>query len=493
MGAVYHKSGDPDKAAASFEKSIELYRNPGITDNSKDDSPLADLLLNVGYFYLEGGELESASRYFEEAADVYQEVNNKNRFTYVRGNQGILNYRLGNYDLAENYLLEAIEGMKADGNYEPIAEYQAYLAEIYKEKGDYRNAHNQATESLKLAQRLGMRDQISKSSLLLARIDEDLNNFKEANAHLNLHMQYKDSMDVEMVDMTRFELEKTEREKAQLEAEKLKSELELANQELKQKRQRTFLWAMAATALLLILIAVGSYRRYRFIKNTNEIISRERDRSDTLLQNILPKQTAMELKKMGRVRAQRFDNVTVLFTDFKGFTTHAESMDPEKLVESIDYYFSHFDTIMDKYDLEKIKTVGDAYMCASGLPFASADHASRVTEAALEILEFVENAKKDASKDQVRFDVRIGINSGPVVAGVVGTKKFAYDIWGDTVNIASRMESASDIGKINIAENTYELIKDQFECRYRGNIEVKNRGKLDMYFVLAKKAQVKSA
>jgi class 3 adenylate cyclase len=201
----------------------------------------------------------------------------------------------------------------------------------------------------------------------------------------------------------------------------------------------------------------------------------------------------VELKKLGRVRAQRFDEVTVMFTDFKGFTSHAESMDPEKLVESIDYYFSHFDTIMDKYGLEKIKTVGDAYMCASGLPYPSEDHAYRILEAALEILEFVEAAKKEDSKEQVRFDIRIGINSGPVVAGVVGTKKFAYDIWGDTVNIASRMESASDVGKINISENTYEIVKNQFDCAYRGNIEVKNRGKLNMYFLLAKKANFQTA
>jgi class 3 adenylate cyclase len=148
---------------------------------------------------------------------------------------------------------------------------------------------------------------------------------------------------------------------------------------------------------------------------------------------------------------------------------------------------------MDKYGLEKIKTVGDAYMCASGLPYPLEDHAVRIVEAAREILEFVEAAKKDSSEDHVRFDIRIGINSGPVVAGVVGTKKFAYDIWGDTVNIAARMESASEEGKINIAENTYDRIKDHFECEARGNIAVKNRGKLNMYYVLSKKHQSQSA
>jgi class 3 adenylate cyclase len=138
---------------------------------------------------------------------------------------------------------------------------------------------------------------------------------------------------------------------------------------------------------------------------------------------------------------------------------------------------------MEEYSLEKIKTVGDAYMCAGGLPFATEDHAYKMVLAAIEIAKFVEESKKLNPLNQTRFEIRIGINSGPVVAGVVGIKKFAYDIWGDTVNIASRMESSSEPGKINISENTYELIKDDFNCDYRGKIEVKNKGMMKMYFV----------
>ena len=233
---------------------------------------------------------------------------------------------------------------------------------------------------------------------------------------------------------------------------------------------------------LSALIAFGLFRRNKFIQKTKRIIEEEKNRSDELLLNILPEDTAHELKENGKVEAKRFDSVTVLFTDFKSFTSYSENLPPEKLVKSVDYYFSKFDAIIEKYGLEKIKTAGDSYMCAGGLPFPTKDHATKMTLAAFEIIRFVEDTKHSDKNDIAYFDIRVGINTGPVVAGVVGTKKFAYDIWGDTVNVASRMESASNPGKINVAENTYQLIKDAFECEYRGEIEVKNKGMMNMYF-----------
>lgn len=175
-----------------------------------------------------------------------------------------------------------------------------------------------------------------------------------------------------------------------------------------------------------------------------------------------------------------------MFTDFQGFTKYSEGMAPEALVESVDYFFSKFDTIIEKYQLEKIKTIGDSYMCAGGLPFPEENHPVKIVEAAIEILGFVEESRKKESL-LANFNIRIGINTGPVVAGVVGLKKFAYDIWGDAVNVASRMENASDPAQINISENTYLLIKDIFECEYRGMIDVKNKGMMKMYFVKGKK------
>ena len=187
----------------------------------------------------------------------------------------------------------------------------------------------------------------------------------------------------------------------------------------------------------------------------------------------------------GFVKAKRFEQVSVMFTDFKGFTKESQNLLPEMLVKSIDFYFSKFDEIITKYDLEKIKTIGDAYMCAAGLPHPMEDQALKICQAALEIVDFVKKTKKDKTHRLAAFDVRIGINTGQVVAGVVGTKKFQYDIWGDTVNTASRMESSSEVGNVNISEATYELLQDYafFDFTARGELDTKGKGKIAMYYV----------
>ncbi|MFD2999440.1 adenylate/guanylate cyclase domain-containing protein [Pontibacter toksunensis] len=211
----------------------------------------------------------------------------------------------------------------------------------------------------------------------------------------------------------------------------------------------------------------------------------EKKKSDDLLLNILPVETAEELKVNGRTVALRYERVTVLFTDFKDFTQISEDLTPEELVAVIDFYFCAFDKIISKYNIEKIKTIGDAYMCAGGIPNPDANTPADVVKAGLEILAFVENLNPENQFKKHRFEIRIGIHTGPVVAGIVGTKKFAYDIWGDTVNTASRMESSCQEGKVNISGATYELVKDEFICSYRGKVDAKNKGEIDMYFVEA--------
>jgi class 3 adenylate cyclase/ligand-binding sensor domain-containing protein len=218
----------------------------------------------------------------------------------------------------------------------------------------------------------------------------------------------------------------------------------------------------------------------------NVIITTEKKRSEELLLNILPSETAEELKQYGSAKARNYDTVTVLFTDFQGFSYHAEKLTPEQLVAKIDHCFKAFDQIMDEYNIEKIKTIGDAYMAAAGLPKTNTSNPVDAVRAGLKIRDFMLQSKEESkAKGQEPFEIRIGIHTGPVVAGIVGIKKFAYDIWGDTVNLASRMESSGEIGKVNISQNTYELLKDRQEFTFvsRGKIKAKNKGEIEMYFV----------
>jgi class 3 adenylate cyclase/DNA-binding NarL/FixJ family response regulator len=216
----------------------------------------------------------------------------------------------------------------------------------------------------------------------------------------------------------------------------------------------------------------------------NDVLNVELQRSEQLLLNILPYETAQELKMSGKAVARFYPDITVMFTDFKGFTHIAEKLSPEQLVQEIDEFFTAFDLIMEKNGIEKIKTIGDAYMAASGLPAINDTHALDMVNAAVDIIEYMEVQKQiRIAANRPVFDIRIGIHTGPVVAGIVGHKKFAYDIWGDAVNLASRMESSGEAGQINISQCTYDRISSNYSCIFRGEIEAKNKGKVGMYFV----------
>ncbi|HEY9796707.1 MAG TPA: adenylate/guanylate cyclase domain-containing protein [Leptolyngbyaceae cyanobacterium] len=210
----------------------------------------------------------------------------------------------------------------------------------------------------------------------------------------------------------------------------------------------------------------------------------EKRRSEQLLLNILPVVVADELKHRGKVEPVNYESVSVLFTDFKGFTELSEQLTPKQLVDELDYCFSYFDEVIEKHNLEKLKTIGDSYMAVGGIPNVNSTHAIDAVLAALEIQAFIEQRKEQHMRNNTPYwEMRIGIHSGSLIAGVIGQKKFAYDVWGDTVNTASRMESSGVPGKINISQSTFELIKDFFVCNYRGKLPAKNKGDLDMYFV----------
>ncbi|MBO6881643.1 adenylate/guanylate cyclase domain-containing protein, partial [Winogradskyella sp.] len=459
-------------AAMENKEYAEKYYTKGIAmlREVKDSINLASALLNAGDWSITHQKYDEALAYFNESSLIFKKLDNPLGRAYNLGNIGIVHAEQNNDLLAENNINEAIAILEELDDYYAISIYLTYLADIYADKENFDLAFKYANRGLALAKKNGLKKEISDANLKLSELYDKAGNIELAHRHYKDYIIYRDSVR-NIKEVQRISNAMTS--KAQTEAE-------LANQ--KQKTQNILMWASVGVLFLIGLLAYGLFKRHKFVKATNKIIAAEKQRSDDLLLNILPEDTAKELKDKGRVEAKKYPQVTVLFSDFKGFTKYAENLSPEVLVQTIDHYFSKFDLIMEKYDLEKIKTIGDAYMAAGGLNFDNEKHAEHMVLAAKEMNDFVATAKLDDITDAT-FDIRIGINTGPVVAGVVGTKKFAYDIWGDTVNIAARMESSSEAGRINISEDTYRLVKDAFDCEYRGKLAVKNRGELNMYFV----------
>lgn len=225
------------------------------------------------------------------------------------------------------------------------------------------------------------------------------------------------------------------------------------------------------------------FKLEQLINRRTEELVKEQEKSDNLITRVLSRETATELKETGKVSSQKFEMATVLFSDIEGFTRITEETNPEALIDQLDRFFFHFDTVVEKYRIEKIKTIGDAYMCAGGIPKKNRTNPIEVVLAALEMMNYMRDLNASSPSSKNIWELRIGIDTGQVIAGVIGRSKLSYDIWGTTVNIASRMESSGMAGEINISGNTFLLIRDYFNCVPRGAIPIKNRGDVEMYFV----------
>jgi adenylate cyclase len=372
------------------------------------------------------------------------------------------------------------------------------------------------------AEMTAMREQFKKQTEQLERdrqqIISEVNILKKEKEMLSsgmMQLKVKEKELTEQTEQAKEAVEKTTKQLVVVESEKqnldrvakkrqkmveaLKSEKALDALAYAQDKQEQDLEIQKANNFRnLSLIGLGSsaliaflfYRRFkenqkqrRTLEDKNRIIEEERLRSDDLLRNILPTAIAQELKLNGKAKAQRYEKASVLFIDFKNFTAISEKLSPEQLVYELDSYFKAFDYIISQYKLEKIKTIGDAYMCASGLS-DQISTPNNIVKAALEMQQYLYEMKVEKiEKEQPVFEARIGIHTGPVVAGVVGVNKFAYDIWGDTVNIAARMQEACEPGQINISEMTYREVQYSFRCHHRGRVPAKNKGAVDMYYV----------
>ena len=456
---------------ANYDKSLKYYLQAlPICEAIKDKDALGTIYVDLGEIYFEKGDNNKALDYLKRSLIAYEGSEN---IPYCYINIGKVYTKIGDYDNAIKNEKIALEiATKLNGKLD-MARSLLGMANTYKQKGEAKTAINYFLQGIEIAREIKANIELNELYKGISEAYNILSDYNNAYNYQSLMINIKDTL---------YNIE-TDKKLGSLgfDFQIYKKEGLINKQQQAIQRQKiirnTFIIGFA-----IVIIFAGI-----FFKQRNRI-TKEKNRSDELLLNILPEETAEELKNTGTAKAKSFDFITVLFTDFKDFTKLSEILTPTQLVSEINECFSAFDHIMHKHGVEKIKTIGDAYMAAGGLPTKNDSHPGDVVRAALDIKKFMDEHKiKKEAAGELFFRIRIGVHTGPVVAGIVGIKKFAYDIWGDTVNTASRMESSGEIGKVNVSGTTYEIIKDDFDCIHRGKLAAKNKGEIDMYFVEGEK------
>ncbi len=475
IGAVYFNK------KATHDKSLEYYlRALPLAEAIKDNDAIGTTTVNLGELYLEKGDDVSALNYLERSAKAYEGSEN---IPYSLNTIGKVYAMRGDFDKALRYQEQAYNialglNAKLDMTQSLIGQ-----ASTYEQMGDRKNALAKYEAAKTFAIEVGASYELKNIYEGMSRLYSQLKDFGNAFRYQSLLTEIKDTL-------YNFEIEKKlsglafnfEIEKKQGQIDLLTKDKEI--QDLDLKRQRFAKNAFMVGLLLVVVIVFILFRNYRQKVKINKVLDKQKDEIEALLLNILPEEVADELQREGHATPRFYDSVSVLFTDFKDFSKIAEGLSPHDLVEELNEYFNAFDDIIETHNLEKIKTIGDAYMCAGGIPTPDTSHPLNTIKAALDIVEFINMKNEERlTNGLTHWDIRIGIHTGPVVAGVVGKSKYAYDIWGSTVNIASRMESNGKPGKINISNATYMLVKEHYTCSHRGKISAKNIGEVDMYFV----------
>jgi len=433
LGEIYSGLGKLDSALLYYNQSVKAYAN---TIN------IPVPLRGIGLVYEKKGDLENAIRFDEESYRMARKFDSKLATAQVLNSLGGIYLRQSNYPFALRSFKEADTVARSIPAYKELADAYRGLAATYSRMKNYNSAFHYQQ--------------------LFGGISDSLNNQTLSDKLAALQGN--------------FEIQTRQNQINLLTKDKKLQELDLRSQKI----QKAFI---TAALVLIFIIAFVIYRNYRSKVKTNVLLDKQNAEIEGLLLNILPSEVAAELQTQGVATPRFYEQVSVLFTDFQGFTLIADALSPQEVVDELSACFTAFDDIVERNNLEKIKTIGDSYMCAGGIPTKNDTHPQDIVKAALEIRDWMNdfNSKRRNANLPV-WELRIGIHVGPVVAGVVGKKKYAYDIWGSTVNIASRIESSGFPGMVNISDAVYNRVKDQYSCFYRGKISAKNVGQIDMYF-----------
>ena len=510
LAHIYNLLGKEFNGRGQTKKALEFHQNAW-TLFQKHKTPIYFSLINIGHVYILQKDTATALNYYRESLTKYQSVNNSDGIAWAYVHMGRC---FGAKTDSGKFLIDtAIQIWKAIHPHierGSIAFSYSLLADGKIRSGLYKDAialvqeieHWEKLDSLSnyrsrkvlIKAYLGLniidsaehylkeiigKDAYSGGNASIYELENKIfelkEDYKRAYKSLKKHIEIKSKVhnaeNQKTVQLYQYEKEKGERDV-------LNNKL-LASEKEKQK-------LLVFGSIILLLVLIGIVSRLRYIKKYSKTLQKEKERSEELLLNILPHEIAEELKLKGYAEARDFEQASILFTDFVSFTEVSIEMKANELVEELNACFKAFDRIIEKNGIEKIKTIGDAYMAAGGLPVPSEDSVKNSVLAALEMQTFITNRKAEMdTAGKPAFEMRVGIHTGPVVAGIVGVKKFQYDIWGDTVNTASRIESNGGVGKVNISQATYELLKDepQFAFESRGKIEAKGKGEIEMWFV----------
>ncbi|MFN3847791.1 MAG: adenylate/guanylate cyclase domain-containing protein [Spirosomataceae bacterium] len=520
IGAVHFSLGAYLKAVDSYKKAIILQEELG---NKKI---VAVITLNIGGIFSIIKDYANAIKYINQSHLIFKELKYNHGIAKALLEIGYIDMQQGNYTKALKNFNQSLPLAIQEKDKQLEIEILSNLGELFYKKTDFQKSLYYHNLCLKHAEDVDNLQYKSLTRIAIGKIFIQSKKYKEAVEKCKLGLVFADEMKATPIKKEACEcLYKSYKslgqkglaldyyEKVNIYNDSLKSEetsnrmmnMEFQKQQLvdsiayvkkenllqlkhkeevqKKEKQRNIIIVSLG---FIFLIAVGLWGRLNLVRKSKAALQIEKDRSEALLLNILPEEIAEELKEKGSVNAREFNLVSILFSDFKSFTQTAEKMTPQTLVEEINVCFKAFDLIAEKYQVEKIKTIGDAYMAAGGIPVPSEDSLKNIVLAGLEMQAFmIERAKENEKSNLPFFEMRLGIHAGPIVAGIVGVKKFQYDVWGDTVNTASRIESNGMVGKVNISETLYQLIKHEpcFKFEYRGNINAKGKGEIAMYFV----------
>ncbi len=459
LGSSNSEMGRFDAALGYFQQALEVHKAMGYEKESATE------LNNIGDLYQKEGLTEDALNFYDQAMSIATTLKDKSLIADINLNLGHLYEGDNEYQKAIDYYEDSLATFKEIQNMEGQVGALNNIGGIYARQNDAQTALKYHLEAYDASSAAGFREGLKLSLKQLASDYQDLDNYAEASHYLTLYTELLDIMQEEKTAEAFANSEVLfDTEKKAKELLKQKAEIQ---QRIEERNRLLLIMGIIGVSMLLITVLLFW-------------VVKERKKSEKLLLNILPRKVANDLKRSGKTLPEKFESCTVYFSDIVSFTTTSENLDPVFLISELNDIFTNFDAIMEKYGCERIKTIGDAYMAVCGVPVPVADHAERMVHAAEEILIWLNNRNNN---NEIKWRIRIGINTGQIVAGVVGVKKYIYDVFGDTINTASRMESNSEPMRINISKNTYTIVEGKFDTTARMPIEVKGKGLQEMYFV----------